>query len=276
MSQVRRDFSQGNGPEQELFALLHCHLPRVRCLAASAWGKFARQMPPASAGQLERLLAAEDDGETHAALERAIAAMQGAESSPHGGKGGEVLGVHGGYDKLKAYQMAEYAFDGTCAFCKRFIDYRSRTNDQMVQAARSGKQNIVEGSAAAGISKKMELKLIGVARASLEELKLDYEDYLRVNHLAKWDKNDPSAQAVRKLAYRENKSYTTYRTYFEKDSAETAANTALCLIHQACYLLDKLLQQLEGAFLDEGGFSEKLYKARQARRHGECRSRSSE
>jgi restriction system protein len=269
MPQLRQDFSQGDGPEQELLALLHCHLPHVRVLAASAWGKFARQLPPATVAQLEHLRTAEDDADTHAALGRAIAAMQAATAGPHGGKGGEVLGVHGGYDKLKAYEMAEYAFDGTCTFCKRFIDYRSRTNDQMVQAARSGKQNIVEGSAAAGISKKMELKLVGVARASLEELKKDYEDYLRVNRLAKWDKNDPPAKAVRKLAYRENKSYTTYRSYFERDSAEVAANTALCLIHQACYLLDKLLQQLEGAFLDEGGFSEKLYKARQARRRGE-------
>ena len=266
MLPVHRDFSQGDGPEQELLELLRCRVPRVRCLGAAVWGKLAPQMPPATVAQLEHLLAAEDDHATRATLVRAVAAMQAVTAAPHGGKGGEVLGVHGGYGKLKAYQMAEYAFDGTCAFCKRFIDYRSRTNDQMVQAARSGKQNIVEGSAASGTSKKFELKLVGVARASLQELLEDFKDFLLHHDLPIWEKGHPQAMAVRKLAYKENRSYETYKSYVEKDSPEIAENTLLCLTHQANYLLDKQLATLEAAFVVDGGFSERLYRVRRARK----------
>jgi len=153
------------------------------------------------------------------------------------------------------------------AFCDRFIEKRSRTHDQMVQAARSGKQNIAEGSQASGTSKKTELKLVGVARASLEELLLDCQDFLRQRGLPLWDKNHPQAQAVRKLAYVQNRSYSTYRTYVESSSPEPAANTVICLIHQANYLLDQQLRQLEQQFLEEGGFTERLYRARtEARR----------
>jgi restriction system protein len=135
----------------------------------------------------------------------------------------------------------------------------------MIQAARSGRQNIAEGSQASGTSKKTELKLVGVARASLEELLLDYEDFLRQRGLALWGKTHPIAQVVRRLAYEKNRTYRTYSTYIE-GSAETAANTVICLIHQTNYLLDQQLRQLEGAFLKEGGFTERLYWARKKSR----------
>jgi four helix bundle suffix protein len=136
----------------------------------------------------------------------------------------------------------------------------------MVQAARSGRQNIAEGSQASGTSRKFELKLVGVARASLEELLLDYEDFLRQRDLALWGKDHARAQAVRRLAYEENRSYMTYRSYIETALPEVAANTVICLIHQTNYLLDQQLRQLEKAFLEEGGFTERLYQARSAAR----------
>lgn len=173
----------------------------------------------------------------------------------------ELIPAHGGYRDLKSYQMAEVVYDATAAFCDRFIDRRSRTHDQMVQAARSGKQNIAEGSMASGTSKKFELKLVGVARASLEEL-LDYQDFLRQRGLALWDKDHADAQAIRKLAYARNRSYKTYKTYIEEASPEVAANALVCLIHQANYLLDQQLRQLEKAFLHDGGFTERLYRVR--------------
>jgi four helix bundle suffix protein len=179
----------------------------------------------------------------------------------------QLIPPHGGYRELQSYQMAEIVFDGTVMFCDRFIDRRSRTHDQMVQAARSGKQNIAEGSMASGTSKKTELKLIGVARASLEELLLDFQDYLRQQGLPLWGKEHPKAKEVRALAYRSNRSYTTYKTYFEA-SPEIAANTMICLIHQTNYLLDQQLRALEKEFLKEGGFTEKLYRARSQVRSG--------
>jgi restriction system protein len=174
----------------------------------------------------------------------------------------QLIPPHGGYRELMSYQMAEIVFDATVAFCNRFIDHRSRTHDQMVQAARSGKQNIAEGSMVSGTSKKSELKLIGVARASLEELLLDFQDFLRQKELPLWDKNHPEAKKVRALCYQKDKSYSTYRTYFESSSAETAANALICLTHQTNYLLDQQLRALEKEFLKEGGFTEKLYHAR--------------
>jgi restriction system protein len=174
----------------------------------------------------------------------------------------QLIPPHGGYRGLQSYQMAEIVFDATIVFCERFIDRRSRTHDQMVQAARSGKQNIAEGSMASGTSKKTELKLIGVARASLEELLLDFQDYLRQKNLPLWGKNHAEAQAIRKLAWAENRSYTTYKTYLEASPPEIAANAAICLIHQTNYLLDQQLRSLEKEFLKEGGFTERLYRAR--------------
>lgn len=174
----------------------------------------------------------------------------------------QLIPPHGGYRDLKSYQMAEIVYDVTVVFCDRFIDRRSRTHDQMVQAARSGKQNIAEGSMASGTSKKTELKLIGVARASLEELLLDFQDFLRQKDLSQWPKDHPQAQEIRALAYKSNRSYSTYKTYFEKAEAETAANAAICLIHQTNYLLDQQLRALGKEFLNEGGFTERLYRAR--------------
>ena len=175
----------------------------------------------------------------------------------------DLIPPHGGYRNLKSYQTAEIVYDATTAFCNRFVDKRSRTHDQMVQAARSGKQNIAEGSTVSGTSKKSELKLIGVARASLEELLLDLKDFLRQKGLPLWEKTHSEAQSVRKLAWEKNRSYTTYKTYIEQSSTETAANTLICLIHQANYLLDQQLRQLGKQFLEEGGFTERLYQTRQ-------------
>jgi len=174
----------------------------------------------------------------------------------------ELIPPHGGYRDLKSYQMSEIVHDGTVVFCDRFVDRRSRTHDQMVQAARSGKQNIAEGSMASGTSKKTELKLIGVARASLEELLVDFQDYLRQHGLPLWGKDHPRAREVRALCYRSDRSYGTYKPYIEDAQAEVAANTLICVIHQTNYLLDQQLRALEKGFLEEGGFTEKLYRAR--------------
>ncbi len=173
---------------------------------------------------------------------------------------------HGGYANLKSYQMSEIVYDATVVFCDRFIDRRSRTHDQMVQAARSGKQNIAEGSMASGTSRKTELKLVGVARASLEELLLDCKDYLRQHGLVLWGKDHETAKTVRKLGSSKDRSYKSYRTYIEEATAETAANTLICLVHQTNYLLDQQLRQLEERFLAEGGFTERLYQKRRESR----------
>jgi four helix bundle suffix protein len=185
--------------------------------------------------------------------------------NPHS-SGSELIPAHGGYRQLKSFQHSELVYDATVKFCDRFIDARSRTHDQMVQAARSGRQNIAEGSQASGTSKKFELKLVGVARASLEELLLDYEDFLRHRGLMLWQKNHSLARLIRSLAYEKERSYETYRPYIESCTAEIAANTIICLIHQTNYLLDNQLKQLEAAFLREGGFTERLYWARNRRK----------
>ena len=174
----------------------------------------------------------------------------------------QLIPPHGGYRDLQSYQMSEIVYDATVVFCDRFISKRSRTHDQMVQAARSGKQNIAEGCMASGTSKKFELKLIGVARASLEELLLDFEDYLRQKRLVLWGKEHQEARKVRGLCYRKNRSYTTYKPYIEENSPEIAANTMVCVIHQTNYLLDQQLRVLEKDFLKEGGFTERLYHTR--------------
>jgi len=175
-----------------------------------------------------------------------------------------VIPPHGGYRELKSYHGAEIIYDATVRFCDRFIDRRSRTHDQMVQAARSGKQNIAEGSMGSATSKKTELKLTGVARASLEELLLDFQDFLRQRELPLWVKGHRRADEIRRLAYRSDRSYETYKTYVEQAPAEVAANTMICLIHQTNYLLDQQLRRLESDFLREGGFTERLYQARKS------------
>jgi len=175
-----------------------------------------------------------------------------------------LIPPHGGYRKLLSYQMASVIYDLTVIFCRTFLDYKSRTNDQMVQAARSGVQNIAEGSQASGTSKKTELKLVGVARASLEELLRDYEDFLRQRGLLLWDKDTPQVRAIRELSYRTDKTYRTYMTYMTKQ--ESAANCLICLLHQTNYLLDKQLERLEDDFVKNGGFTERLYKIRKNNR----------
>ncbi len=187
-----------------------------------------------------------------------------------------LIPPHGGYRKLRSFQCAQIVYDATVIFCDRFIDKHSRMRDQMVQAARSGVQNIAEGSMASATSKKTELKLTSVARASLEELLLDYEDFLRQRGLRIWDKNSPDALSVR-MRYQSVESDKSDRSGGSDKSdpyriktiaAETAANTMVCLINQASFLLGRQMQQLERSFLSEGGFTERLYRQRQEARSG--------
>ena len=215
-----------------------------------------------------------------------------------------LIPVHGGYRHLKGFQIAQLAFDVTVRFCDRYISPRSRTHDQMVQAARSGVQNIGEGSKASGTSKKMELKLTNVARASLEELKLDYEDYLRQRGLALWPEADPRRRAL--LARRcrtaeevaawcrEVKNGLGSRNGLDgrdgrngrRDAMdggggegampsissmrydEIAANAAHVLVGVACALLDRQIARLAADFEREGGFTERLYRVRARLRRG--------
>jgi restriction system protein len=185
-----------------------------------------------------------------------------------------LIQPHGGYRKLRSFQCAQQVYDATVIFCDRFVGKRSRTHDQMVQAARSGVQNIAEGSMASATSKKTELKLTGVARASLEELLLDYEDFLRQRRLRQWDKSSPEALVVRRRYQSDlsdksdlsNKSDPSDAYGIATASPETAANTLICLINQASFLLGRQLRRLEQEFLAEGGFTERLYRERQVRR----------
>ena len=171
----------------------------------------------------------------------------------------KLMFTSGGYRDLKSFQMSTLVYDLTVEFCKKFLDFRSRTNDQMVQAARSGRQNIAEGSRAAGTSKNTELKLTNVARASLEELLLEYEDFLRQRNLKLWPKEFPQAQTIRKLCYN-YPSYASYRSYLQE--AESAANMLICLIHQTNYLLDRQLAKLSADFVQQGGFNERMHQKR--------------
>ena len=169
---------------------------------------------------------------------------------------------HGGYADLMSYRKAEIVYDATVCFCKRFIDKKNRTFDQMVQAARSGKQNIIEGSQASGTSKEMEIKLTGVARASLPELLADYRDFLRVRDLTLWDKDSKEARYARKMGQGTNVTYGTYRRFIESRPAETVANIIICMIHQANYLLDRQMRHLEKDFLEKGRLREAMTRAR--------------
>lgn len=202
----------------------------------------------------------------------------------------DLIPSHGGYRNLKSFQVAQLVYDLTVRFCERYIEKRSRTHDQMVQAARSGVQNIAEGSQASGTSKKMELKLTNVARASLEELRLDYEDFLRHRGLLQWERKDPrrealiaarpkSADDVAQWAKRAHdgglggpsgqsgqskaaplstsSTKSTQSTY-----PEIAANGALALIAVASALLDRQLAAQAKSFTEKGGFTEHLYQTR--------------
>lgn len=185
----------------------------------------------------------------------------------------------GGYRKLRSYQVATLIYDGTVSFCDRFVDKRSRTHDQMVQAARSGGKNIAEGSRAAATTSQTELRLVNVARASLEELLLDYEDFLRQRKLRAWAKDAPEALAVRAVGKRHQTDqadqtdwadpvahWKAYARWLEHADPAVVANALICLIHQANYLLDQQITALERDFVQEGGYSEQLAAARIAER----------
>jgi four helix bundle suffix protein len=188
-----------------------------------------------------------------------------------------LIPKYGGYRKLKSFQVAQLVYDCTVAFCDRYIDRKSRTHDQMVQAARSGVQNIAEGSAASGTSKKIELKLTNVARASLEELLLDYEDFLRQRALSVWPGDDPRVQRIRNSQV---KSIDELRKLLSDSSVwggapryskeqlrqERGANAVICLIQQASYLLGRQIKYLEKNFLEEGGFTERMYQHRRQKK----------
>lgn len=184
----------------------------------------------------------------------------------------KLIAPHGGYKKLKTFQLAQLIFDLTVRFCNRFIDKKSRTNDQMVQAARSGVQNIAEGSQASATSKKTELKLTNVARSSLEELKLDYQDFLRQRKLTLWGYGDPLSKDLVQLRLSTEDEFALWvRHQFEQGKGtpqEIAANGILVLLSVACTLLDRQIQSLADNFQREGGFTEKLYRMRmEARKH---------
>lgn len=182
----------------------------------------------------------------------------------------DLISKHGGYRDLKSFQMAEIVFDLTNEFCAKYIDKSYKSNktyynpnrqaDQMLQAVRSGKQNIAEASATSGTSKQSEIRLLDVARASFEELLQDYLDFLRQNNLAVWQKNDPRVLAIRKLAYVSNRTYKSYMSYMS--NAEIAANCILCVINQANFLLDKQMQVLNKNLVERGDFKDRYKQIR--------------
>lgn len=169
---------------------------------------------------------------------------------------------HGGYRNLLSYQKAEIVYDATARFCGRFFARGDRTVDQMVQAARSGKQNIAEASLASGTSKETELKLTNVARASLEELLADYRDFLRTRQLAEWGLDHPGTLRLRDLNRQSKTTYETFRPGFEHRDPAVCANVIIGLIKLTCYLLDRQLKRLEQDFLKEGGLRERMTRAR--------------
>ena len=194
----------------------------------------------------------------------------------------------GSYRQLRSFQTTTLIYDATVLFCDTHIDRRSRTHDQMVQAARSGRQNIAEGNRMGATSSKSELHLTNVARASLEELLLDYEDFLRQRELPLWGKDSPQASAVRALSrYREDQSDLAdpsdlgdraRAAHFAKAlrhaDATVSANALICLIHQANYLLDQQIAAMEQSFIEGGGATEQLATARMAHRRGDRSDRS--
>ena len=179
-----------------------------------------------------------------------------------------LFGESGGYRGLRSFQVSRQVYDATVLFCDRFLDRRSRTIEQMVQAARSGVQNIAEGSMASATSAKSEFKLTNVARASLEELILDYEDFLRQRGLRQWAKDSPEALAMRARLQADpsDASDPSDPLGSRIAGAEEAANALLCLANQASYLLKRQLKNLEQKYLQEGGFTERLYQNRRQRR----------
>jgi four helix bundle suffix protein len=173
---------------------------------------------------------------------------------------------HGGYEGLRSYQKAVVVFDATAYFCQRFVDKKDRTYDQMVQAARSGKQNIVEGSQVSGTSKELELKLTNVARASFEELLEDYRDFLRGRGLAEWPPEHRYTRRLRELNRTPGANYETFRKGIEHPDPEICANVIVGLIKVTNYLLDQQIRSLEKAFIENGGLREAMTRARLNRR----------
>ena len=181
----------------------------------------------------------------------------------------------GGYRTLRSFQASTIVYDATVSFCERFVDKRSRTVDQMVQAARSGRQNIAEGSRASATSSQTELRLVNVARASLDELLLDYEDFLRQRGKRQWGKDDPEAREVRAVGRKDRTDQSdrtdradaeAYAPWLNHTDSAVVANAIICLIHQTNYLLDQQIGALERGFVQEGGYSERLAAARLAQR----------
>lgn len=188
----------------------------------------------------------------------------------------------GGYRDTCSFQTATIIYDATVWFYEKFLDPRSRLTDQMVQAARSGRQNIAEGSRAAATSSQTELRLLNVARASLEELLLDYEDFLRHRRLPQWAPESAEALTIRRMPqqFRKDRSdqsdltnltdqqrWALYASWLEHNDPAMRANALICLIHQANFLLDQQIGALEAKFIEDGGYSEQLATARLAERN---------
>ena len=186
----------------------------------------------------------------------------GKNSSPDSHDSHPIIPPRGDYQTLHSFHKAEVIYDLTFRFAHKFLSKGDRTVDQMIQAARSGKKNILEGSKAALTSKETEIKLTNVGRASLEELLDDYRDYLRARDLKMWDKDSREAQYVRRLGRKTPQTYELYREFVETRPPEVIANIAICLIHQANYLIDQQLRRLEQDFLKEGGLRERMTRAR--------------
>jgi len=177
-----------------------------------------------------------------------------------------LLPPRGDYKTLLSFQKAEVVYDITFRFAHKFLARGDRTTDQMIQSARSGKKNILEGSKAGLTSKETEIKLTNVARASLEELLDDYEDFLRARDLPKWDKESAQAKYVRRLGQTTPHTYELYREFMETRPSEVIANIAICLIHQTNFLIDRQLRRLERDFLAQGGLRERMTRVRLANR----------
>lgn len=177
----------------------------------------------------------------------------------------------GGYRNLRAYQMSEAVFDLTVIFINRFIPAISRTCGQMEQAARSGKQNIAEGSAASATSKETEIKLTNVAKASLEELLLDYEDYLRQHGLQKWDKENSRIVKMRKYLMTEEFRQSPV-CYADKYNDEEFCNLMITLINQTTFMLRKLIERQQQEFLENGGIKELMYRTRTEYRQNQVKN----
>jgi four helix bundle suffix protein len=192
---------------------------------------------------------------------RPLSSLKSLSSLPNGKPAG-FIPPHGGYKKLLSYHKALVVYDATLYFCNRFIDKKSRTHDQMVQAARSGKQNILEGSQASGTSKETEIKLTSVARSSQEELIEDYRDFMRNHRIEEWTPEHPYAHRLRHLNRTENANYGTFRKGIEHPDPAICTNVIVGLIKVTCYLLDQQLRRLEQDFLNEGGLRERMTRAR--------------